>query len=292
MVMEKFDFFAFLDAILDSDRSTVEKLLSIVLLRHSGTDGGDAFPSRARMAKLASCSLPTMKRAQAGIKLFFESEERTGRATVYRPKITVGDVEQAVNAIRATGYQGDTGSGCQNDTGSPQTGSQNDTDPFETRYQNDATPGIKMMPHNKALKEVEEKELSNDSSQKAAPKPKAKGRAGKTRLPADWVMPLDWRARSKSKFGVTDAQLDFVAERFRTYWTGKDAKHPMKADWLATWENWLYREVQNGIRLPQAINGHPVYRPRPQTFEEIRQSKADDWLLGEAARIMESAGAA
>lgn len=39
-------------------------------------------------------------------------------------------------------------------------------------------------------------------------------------------------------------------------------------------------------------NGHPYAAPRMQTFDEIRQSKADDWLLSEARRYCEPAGVA
>ena len=34
------------------------------------------------------------------------------------------------------------------------------------------------------------------------------------------------------------------AERFRDYWTGKAGKDGRKADWPATWRNWIRRAAE------------------------------------------------
>ncbi len=65
-----------------------------------------------------------------------------------------------------------------------------------------------------------------------------------TRLPSDWVLPDDWRLYCIE----TRPDLDplSVAETFRDYWHGKAGKDGRKADWLATWRNWVRNENAKG----------------------------------------------
>lgn len=59
-------------------------------------------------------------------------------------------------------------------------------------------------------------------------------------LPADWVLPDDWRAWADAARPELDP--DKVAAKFRDYWAGKSGKDGRKADWLATWRNWVREE--------------------------------------------------
>lgn len=86
-------------------------------------------------------------------------------------------------------------------------------------------------------------------------KPKRTAKRGdRSRLSIDWELPPEWRARTREKFHATDVQIDKEAERFRRYWTSPDAKNPMKADWLGTWENWFDRAMERGIKNGK-VNG-------------------------------------
>ncbi|MEI6283411.1 MAG: DUF1376 domain-containing protein, partial [Alphaproteobacteria bacterium] len=67
----------------------------------------------------------------------------------------------------------------------------------------------------------------------------------RTRLPPDWEPTEGNRAYAKLT-GLADAKIDTIAIGFRRYWTGPDAKQPLKADWDRTWENWVDREIQAG----------------------------------------------
>jgi uncharacterized protein YdaU (DUF1376 family) len=84
------------------------------------------------------------------------------------------------------------------------------------------------------------------------PKRVRASRGDRERLAKDWVLPMEWRIRTKEKFGATDPQIDKEAERFWRYWTSPDAKNPLKADWLGTWENWFDRAMERGINANSA----------------------------------------
>lgn len=69
-----------------------------------------------------------------------------------------------------------------------------------------------------------------------APVPVAAQKRG-TRLPADWALPDDWRTWAISARPDIDAALE--AEKFCDYWHAKSGRDATKADWLATWRNWI-----------------------------------------------------
>lgn len=111
-----------------------------------------------------------------------------------------------------------------------------------------------MPPRDQRLESTEKERTSFSESARAT-----KGKRGsRTRLSPDWELPPEWRAATKSKFGINDAQIDREAARFKRYWTSPDAKKPLKADWPGTWENWIDRALDNGIR-PAANRGNGNY---------------------------------
>jgi hypothetical protein len=61
-----------------------------------------------------------------------------------------------------------------------------------------------------------------------------------SRLPAEWQLPDDWAAWAKQ----TRPELDpkETAQRFADYWHGIAGAKGRKADWLATWRNWVRSE--------------------------------------------------
>lgn len=66
--------------------------------------------------------------------------------------------------------------------------------------------------------------------------PSAKSPRGSA-LSADWVLPGDWRTWAEKE--RADLDIDTVADSFRDYWVAKPGKDGRKADWLATWRNWV-----------------------------------------------------
>ncbi|WP_051076325.1 RepB family plasmid replication initiator protein [Thioalkalivibrio sp. ALMg11] len=70
-----------------------------------------------------------------------------------------------------------------------------------------------------------------------------------TRLPDDWVLPAEWREwaaeQAKAKgAALSDAEIEEIGEVFADHWRSKSGKEARKLDWLATWRNWVRRELQ------------------------------------------------
>ena len=61
-----------------------------------------------------------------------------------------------------------------------------------------------------------------------------------SRLPADWSLPDEWRAWALTE--RPDLNPERTAASFADYWRGKAGKDGRKADWLATWRNWVRNE--------------------------------------------------
>lgn len=95
-----------------------------------------------------------------------------------------------------------------------------------------------------------------------------------TQLSPAWTLPDDWRADAASRrtaAKLPPANLDLEAVRFRDYWTRKGTA---RADWRATWLNWILRsdpaKPTNGNG--HAGNGHlPLSPPPPRTPEEAAE---------------------
>lgn len=71
-----------------------------------------------------------------------------------------------------------------------------------------------------------------------------------SRLPADWSLPADWREWAKAE--RSDLDVGREAASFADYWHGLAGAKARKADWEATWRNWIRRadtpkRARNGI---------------------------------------------
>lgn len=61
-----------------------------------------------------------------------------------------------------------------------------------------------------------------------------------SRLPADAVLPDDWKAWAKAARPDLDPETIFAD--FRDYWIAATGANACKADWLATWRRWVRKE--------------------------------------------------
>lgn len=61
-----------------------------------------------------------------------------------------------------------------------------------------------------------------------------------SRLPQDWTLPEDWKAFCQAE--RPDLVPSEVAARFSDYWHGVAGAKGRKADWAATWRNWVRGE--------------------------------------------------
>lgn len=72
-----------------------------------------------------------------------------------------------------------------------------------------------------------------------------------SRLAADWALPDDWRAWALEH--RPDLNPDHMAQRFHDHWIAQPGAKGRKADWSATWRNWVRNErLAGGHQNPQA----------------------------------------
>lgn len=101
------------------------------------------------------------------------------------------------------------------------------------------------------------REEKRREEEKAEEAPSAKSPRG-TALPKDWELPGDWRTWAEG--ARPDVDVLTVADSFRDYWVAKPGKDGRKADWMATWRNWVrnQRSGGNGAR-PQSAAAVGVF---------------------------------
>lgn len=78
-------------------------------------------------------------------------------------------------------------------------------------------------------------------------KSKEQVRSRGSRLPTDWVLPLDWKEEAFAE--RPDLNLEMVAKKFKDYWHGVAGKDATKRDWQATWRNWVRNEKTESGRI-------------------------------------------
>jgi uncharacterized protein YdaU (DUF1376 family) len=61
--------------------------------------------------------------------------------------------------------------------------------------------------------------------------------APSTRLSEDWQLPDEWAVWAKQE--RPDLNPNKVADRFKDYWIAQPSSKGKKANWLATWRNWI-----------------------------------------------------
>ena len=104
------------------------------------------------------------------------------------------------------------------------------------------------------------------------PPPTSKARAAQ--LPDDWTLPDDWREWAQSERPAWPPEHVLrVSLLFRDYWRGKGEA---RADWFATWRNWVRRETTP----PRVGNAASTLSPAgQQTAENLR-----NWIATEEAK--------
>jgi uncharacterized protein YdaU (DUF1376 family) len=70
-----------------------------------------------------------------------------------------------------------------------------------------------------------------------------------TRLPDNWVLPREWGQWAVIE-GWAETVIRSEADKFRDYWIGRSGKDATKADWQATWRNWM-----RNSKAPKIVEG-------------------------------------
>lgn len=92
-------------------------------------------------------------------------------------------------------------------------------------------------------------EKATAESSRDGPKPSINGKAKPktadkaTRLPDDWRLPDEWRDWAVTVYHLEPQRAVRLSLAFRDYWIAKPGKDAVKRDWLATWRNWIRREM-------------------------------------------------
>lgn len=68
-----------------------------------------------------------------------------------------------------------------------------------------------------------------------------------SRLAADWHLPGEWRQWAIDQ-GIPPPLIDREAVRFPDYWHGAAGAKGRKADWFATWRNWMRDKIDGKFR--------------------------------------------
>jgi hypothetical protein len=92
------------------------------------------------------------------------------------------------------------------------------------------------------------------SLEQTAPPPASLTDKRGSRLPDDWELPDDWRLWAVAE-GATDQQALGWSKRFADYWRGRSGAGGRKADWLATWRNWVRSELEKN----QPAEANPLW---------------------------------
>lgn len=97
-----------------------------------------------------------------------------------------------------------------------------------------------------------------------------------SRLSGDWVLPDEWREFAKQEKGWSDHDVSAEANEFRDYWVAQSGQKGVKADWLATWRNWVRRSYRKPTRNRSLDEfGLPV-----QTYTESELKAYDNLMKG------------
>lgn len=89
-----------------------------------------------------------------------------------------------------------------------------------------------------------------------------------SRLSAEWILPDEYQQWAMQERGWTPTNCQAVGAAFRDHWIAQPGSRGRKADWFATWRNWVRREN----------SAKPTRTPRPENFStrNYREGINDD----------------
>jgi hypothetical protein len=107
----------------------------------------------------------------------------------------------------------------------------------------------------KKQKKDKKEEIDREAAQSTAPSRSGPGSARGSRLPADWSPGDSLRVWAKGEgLDATGPEL----AKFRDHWLAKAGRDATKADWDATYRNWLRRAREFGV--PKSVRPADITR--------------------------------
>jgi hypothetical protein len=96
-------------------------------------------------------------------------------------------------------------------------------------------------------------ESESDTEQKKKPKPNG---FGKEKAASRWktgqIVPAEWIGETyeiRKTAGLLPIDGRLEAEKFADYWASQPGRHGLKADWHATWRNWVRNSKAQPLNL-------------------------------------------
>lgn len=153
-----------------------------------------------------------------------------------RADVEVAKAQARINAAKENGKKG--GRPPNFKANDNQTQTQQKPIGFQSANPAETHPGVHHTPH--ASISIFDQPVEVNTSPPAKPAATA-GRG--TRLPTDWQLPKLWGEWALAeRQGWTTDDVRRCAEKFRDHWVSATGRGATKADWLATWRNWVRNE--------------------------------------------------
>lgn len=214
----------------------VQKLLLLALADHANDETFDCWPSLTHLSQKTGLGRSTIARALNALEAsgLIVREQREKQSTRYVLKVSRWS--QSGTSARA-------GLVPERDGGSPRAG----------------PPLVPERDHNHQSNHqgtiLEAKRAARVPKNSAGKGLKTHTRG--TRLPSDWTLPAEWRAWARAEYPTVDVDLE--AAKFADYWHARTGAGATKADWLATWRNWVRNARGTGMpRRPEPAHGGQV----------------------------------
>jgi uncharacterized protein YdaU (DUF1376 family) len=125
--------------------------------------------------------------------------------------------------------------------------SQTQSKPTDNPNQELITKNYKPVTNNQ-LKEKYIPPQADEIEKVVVDKPIAEKKSRATRLPEDWKPTREYYDEMINIDEKLKPKFKEIAATFRDYWVAKSGKDATKADWLATWRNWVRREAEKNAK--------------------------------------------
>lgn len=232
-----------------------EKLVLVALANHANTNG-EAWPSICQLSECTSLDRKTVMKSigvlvECGlIECVGTVKGETRRVKTYRMNTNLTDVNSTRNGtVKQSQKRNSPKNGTVPDfpLNSPKFSSK------QSQISHETVPDLGHGTIKEPLKNHQGtvRECAREPGPVDNPKPPDKLIKRKTRLPDNWFLPKDWGDWALEQ-GLTESEIRTEAECFADYWRSKEET---RADWQATWRNWIRRRrtferrpLQNGSK--------------------------------------------